>query len=381
MDPSWQPAQPGDRLAAIDTPALLVDLDAFDAHLAALMQAVAAAAAPGQSIRVRPHAKSHKCVAIARQQLALGASGICVQKAAEAEVFIRAGIPDVLITNEVVAPRKLARLAAVAAEHPQARIGLCVDALGGVGALATACTAHRARIDVYVELDVGQDRCGVRTDAQVLALAQAVCRQAGLAFMGLHAYHGAAQHLRTLEERAAAIAQAAERARAARAALLAAGLPCPIVTGAGTGTFMLELSSGVYDEIQPGSYPLMDADYARNAAAADAPRFAQSLFVLAEVISVRDDGGRATLDAGLKSLATDSGPPLADLAGWQVRSLSDEHTVLDRVAGAHALQVGDRVRLIPGHCDPTVNLHDWIVACRGDHVAEVWPVNARGAVF
>jgi hypothetical protein len=134
-------------------------------------------------------------------------------------------------------------------------------------------------------------------------------------------------------------------------------------------------------QLSPGPVRVWGFDYARNTAAADAPRFAQSLFVLAEVISVRDDGGRATLDAGLKSLATDSGPPLADLAGWQVRSLSDEHTVLDRVAGAPALQVGDRVRLIPGHCDPTVNLHDWIVACRGDHVAEVWPVHARGAVF
>jgi D-serine deaminase-like pyridoxal phosphate-dependent protein len=378
MDKRWIPARAGDALADVDTPALIVDLDRFEANIARLMQAVA-----GRNVRVRPHAKSHKCVEIAKRQVAAGAVGICVQKTSEAEPFLAAGIGDVLVTNEVVGPRKLANLAALAARFPSARVGVCVDDASVVAPLGKACERAAARLDVYVELDVGHDRAGVADPGAVVALARAIAAQPSLNLRGLQAYFGSAQHRRGVEERRRAIESAATLSRAARDALLAAGLPCETVTGAGTGTFLFEAASGVYTEIQPGSYILMDVDYAKNEQDPRWPRFDQSLFILATVMSRRHDmrGDRATLDAGLKAFSTDSGPAQPAFAGWMVRGVSDEHTVLDRIGDGPALGLGEKVQLIPGHIDPTVNLHEWIVAARNGRVEAVWPVDARGAVY
>jgi D-serine deaminase-like pyridoxal phosphate-dependent protein len=378
MDKRWIPARAGDALAEVDTPALIVDLDRFDANIGRLMQAVA-----GCNVRVRPHAKSHKCVEIARRQVAAGAVGICVQKTSEAEPFLAGGIADVLVTNEVVGARKLANLAALAARFPAARLGVCVDDASVVESLGKACDDAAARIDVYIELDVGHDRAGVAEPGAAVALARAVAAQPSLNLRGLQAYFGSAQHRRGVDERRRAIESAAAIARAARDALRAAGLPCDAVTGAGTGTFLHEATSGVYSEIQPGSYVLMDVDYAKNEQDPRWPRFDQSLFILATVMSRRHDarGDRATLDTGLKAFSTDSGPAQPAFAGWSVRGVSDEHTVLDRSGDGPALALGDKVRLVPGHIDPTVNLHEWIVAVRGGRVEAVWPVDARGTVF
>jgi D-serine deaminase-like pyridoxal phosphate-dependent protein len=378
MDKHWTPAKVGDALADIDTPALIVDLDAFDANLGRLMQAVA-----GRSVRVRPHAKSHKCVEIARRQIAAGAIGICVQKTSEAACFLEAGIEDVLITNEVVGRRKLARLAALAARFPAARLGVCVDDAGVVTQLARACVEADARIDVYIELDVGHNRAGVADPVAAVELARVVETHPSLTLRGLQAYFGSAQHRRTLDERRQAIAAACRLAKATRDALMAADLPCGTITGAGTGTFMLEAASGVYNEIQPGSYILMDLDYSKNEQNPGWPLFAQSLFILTTVMSRRHDvrGDRATLDAGLKSFSTDSGSAAPAFPGWQVRGVSDEHTVLERIGSGPQLELGDKPLLIPGHVDPTVNLHEWIVAIRNDRVEHVWPIDARGTIF
>jgi D-serine deaminase-like pyridoxal phosphate-dependent protein len=378
MDTRWIPARVGDAMADVDTPALIVELDRFDANVARLMQAVA-----GRGVRVRPHAKSHKCVEIARRQVAAGAVGICVQKTSEAEPFLAAGIADVLVTNEVVGARKVANLAALAARFPAARLGVCVDDASVVELLGTACERAAARLDVYVEIDVGHDRAGVSDPGAAVAIARAVAAQPSLNLRGLQAYFGSAQHRRGVEERRRAIESATRLAQAARDALLAAGLPCDAVTGAGTGTFLFEAGSGVYTEIQPGSYILMDVDYAKNEQDPRWPAFDQSLFILTTVMSRRHDAGgdRATLDAGLKAFSTDSGPAQPAFAGWAVRGVSDEHTVLDRIGDGPALALGDKVRLVPGHVDPTVNLHEWIVAVRSGRVEGVWPVDARGAVY
>jgi D-serine deaminase-like pyridoxal phosphate-dependent protein len=378
MDTRWIPARVGDAIADVDTPALIVDLDRLEPNIARLMRAVA-----GHGVRVRPHAKSHKCVEIARRQVAAGAVGICVQKSSEAEPFLAAGIADVLVTNEVVGARKVANLAALAARFPAARVGVCVDDALAVELLGAACDRAAARLDVYVEIDVGHDRAGVAEPGAAVALARAITRQPSLRLRGLQAYFGSAQHRRGVEERRRAIESATRLAQAARDALLAAGLPCDAVTGAGTGTFLFEAGSGVYTEIQPGSYILMDVDYAKNEQDPRWPAFDQSLFILATVMSRRHDAGgdRATLDAGLKAFSTDSGPAQPAFAGWTVRGVSDEHTVLDRVGDGPALALGDKVRLVPGHVDPTVNLHEWIVAVRGGRVEAVWPVDARGAVY
>ncbi len=374
MNARWIPARPGDCLAEVDTPALILDLDRFDANVARMRDAAA-----GYDVRLRPHAKSHKCAEIARRQIAAGGIGICCQKVGEADVFLSRGIRDVLITNEVVGERKLRRLARLAREYGDARIGVCVDDPGVVERLAVLCATEHSRLDLYVELDVGQNRCGVATPAEARELARAIAASSRFTFMGLHAYAGSAQHRRGVSERRQAIETAARRADEARDALTAAGLPCEIITGGGTGTFLYEAGSRIYNEIQPGSYVLMDTDYAGNEQDPAAPRFGQALFVLATVMSVRGD--RATLDAGLKAFSTDSGLPAPAFAGWQMTNVSDEHAVLHRVADGRPLALGEKVLLVPSHCDPTVNLHDWIVAMRQETVDAVWPVDARGAVF
>lgn len=363
------PARPGDPVDAIDTPALVVDLDAFERNLDAMAADVAA-----RNLRLRPHGKAHKTPAIALAQVARGAVGICCQKTDEAAVFVEAGIRDVLVTNEVVEPSKLARLAQLARG---ARIGVLVDDVRAVPAIADAAGRAGSTLDCYVEIDVGGGRCGVAPGPGVLALVASIEAHDGLRFGGLHCYHGAAQHLRAPDARRDAIAAAAQHARAMRDLVEGAGHPCTIVTGGGTGTYEHELASTVWNEIQAGSYVFMDADYGRNEPGAGERRFEQSLFVLASIMSVPAPG-RAICDAGLKAFAFDSGLPLVHGRDDLVyRKASDEHGVLEVRGGAPALR--ERLWLVPGHCDPTCNLYDWIVAFRGDRVEDVWPVSARGA--
>jgi len=365
------PAAVGDSLDEVDTPALLIELDAFERNLKVLAQAV-----EGRGVRVRAHAKTHKCPEIALRQIAAGAVGVCCQKVSEAEAMVDGGVADVLVSNEIVGARKLERLAALAR---RARIGVCVDDAGNVRALSEAAQRAGATLEIYVEVDIGARRCGVAPGEPALALAREVAARPGLRFAGLQAYHGAAQHLRTTAERRAAIARAAAAANQTRRLIEAEGLACPTVTGAGSGTFAYEIESGVFDEIQPGSYVFMDADYAKNEWAAPLPRFEHALFVLATVMS-RPAPDRAVLDAGLKALAVDSGLPLV----WERPALryvraSDEHGVLEIVAGTPPA-LGERLLLVPGHCDPTVNLFDWYVCVRSGIVEQVWPITARGAV-
>ncbi|HSC23310.1 MAG TPA: DSD1 family PLP-dependent enzyme [Casimicrobiaceae bacterium] len=364
------PARVGDRIEAIETPALVVDLDAFERNLDRM-------AAATKGVRLRPHAKSHKCSTVAKAQIARGAVGICCQKTDEAAALVGAGIRNVLVTNEVVTPAKLARLADLARA---ATVGVLVDAVPVVARLSQAAIRAQATLDVYVEVDVGAHRCGVEAGEPVVSLARVVADSPGLRFRGIHAYQGAAQHLREPQARADAIAAAVEDVRATRKLLDAAGLHCEIVTGAGTGTWRHERDSGVYDELQPGSYVFMDADYNRNVCDASDLRFEQSLFVLATTMSA-PAADRAIVDAGLKAFAFDSGlPQVHERAGIEYVKASDEHGVLRVADGAAPVTLGERVWLVPGHCDPTVNLYDFIVAVRNDVVSAVWRVEARGAL-
>jgi 3-hydroxy-D-aspartate aldolase len=378
--PMLPPAYPGMPLSEVDTPALLLDLDAFERNLKRMANAVSAA-----GVRLRPHAKTHKSPIIALKQIALGAVGQCCQKVSEAVVMVEGGVHDVLVSNEVIGPRKLDRLAALSR---QARVIGCVDNPVGVSAMAAAAERHNARLDVIVEINVGASRCGVDPGEPAVALAQAIAREKHLRFAGLQAYQGRAQHFRTLAERRTAINEAIERTARTVRALKAAGLACDIVGGAGTGTFELEAASGVYNEIQAGSYIFMDADYARNKRADGGPydTFEHALFVYATVMSMTQ-ADRAVIDAGLKTFTFESGPPEpVDFAGATYERPSDEHGNLNLAQSNARPGLGDKVRLIPGHCDPTVNLHDWYVGIRGmagaaPVVESLWPVAARGAVF
>jgi D-serine deaminase-like pyridoxal phosphate-dependent protein len=366
------PAKPGDLLRDVDTPALLLDLDAFEHNVAAVHGAVAAG-----GLKLRAHGKAHKCSEIARRQVAAGAVGLCCQKVGEAEAFVAAGIGDVLVSNVIVGESKARRLAALARG---AQVGVCVDSALQVEQVGAAARDAGAVVGVLIELDVGQGRCGVGGEAEALALARDIARFAPwLELRGLQAYHGRAQHLRSPRERGDAIAAAAARAARVRDALRGAGFPCNEVCGGGTGSYPNEIASGVYTEVQAGSYVLMDGDYQDNEPDPRAPALRQALSVWCTVVTERPT--HVVLDGGLKALAVDSGRPRPVPQGWTVRSISDEHTVLVPAAQAAPLHLADKVALVPGHCDPTVNLHDWIVAHRGERVEAVWPVDARGAMF
>jgi 3-hydroxy-D-aspartate aldolase len=368
------PARPGMPEDEIDTPALVIDLDAFEANLDTM-----AARLEGTGAKLRAHAKTHKSPVIAHQQIARGAVGQCVQKVAEAEQLAWGGVVDVLVTNQVVGATKLARLAALSGIT---RIAVCADDAAQVAALERAARDAGIRLSVLVEIDVGMGRCGVAAGSDAVALAQAIAVSPHLRFGGLQAYHGRAQHMRHPEERRAAIAAAAESSRRTVDMLRQQGLDCPIVGGAGTGTFEYELESGIYTEIQAGSYCFMDADYARNQdpTGASVGLFRQSLFVLATVMSASRPGV-AVLDAGLKALATDSGMPLV----WQRPDItftgaSDEHGKLEFASETTSPKIGEKLRLVPGHCDPTVDRYDWYVAVRQGRVAALWPIAARGGL-
>ena len=368
------PAQPGMPEQDIDTPALLIDLDAFDANLARMASLLAPTGA-----RLRAHAKTHKSPVIAKLQMAHGAVGQCVQKVGEAEILAWGGIPDILVSNEVLGAAKLARLGALARI---AKIAVCADDTAQVSALESVAAEAGIRIPVLVEIDVGAARCGVAPGPDAVTLALRIGASRHLIFGGLQAYHGSAQHKRTETERRSLIRDGVDASRRTVEQLRQQGLDCQIVGGGGTGTFELEAASGIYTEIQAGSYIFMDADYARNLGADDQPvsTFRQALFVLSTVMSAPKPG-LAVLDAGHKAVAVDSGLPLV----WQrpeIRyvSASDEHGKLSVGSETAALKLGEKVRLVPGHCDPTVDRYDWYVGMRGNRVECLWPVAARGAM-
>lgn len=369
-----RPAEIGQREDEVDTPALILDLDAFEYNLDRMMQLL-----KNTGVRLRPHAKAHKSPAIAELQIARGAIGQCVQKVAEAEALVAGGIRDVLVSNEVVGASKLARFAGLS---KVAAVAICADSEAHVRALESAAADASAKLPVYVEIDAGGGRCGIEPGERAALLARRIAQSPHLEFAGLQAYHGSAQHRRLGAERAAAIGTAAAGVRRTLDALAKHNLACPVVTGAGTGTFEYEIASGVYTEIQAGSYCFMDADYARNLDENGTPVsiFRQSLFVLSTVMSVPRTGV-AVLDAGHKAVTIDSGLPLL----WKRPELSyvdasDEHGTLAYDDGAQPPLLGEKVRLVPGHCDPTVDRYDWYVGVRNGRVESIWPISARGAM-
>jgi D-serine deaminase-like pyridoxal phosphate-dependent protein len=374
----------------IDTPALVVDLDAMKRNIARM-----ADFARKHGVRWRPHAKMHKSAQLARMQLEAGAHGVCVQKTAEAEAMAAGGIRDIYISNEVIAPRKLQRVAQLAhrlaAEGGQ--LAIAVDSEEGVRRLARAMQDARAQlrcdavIDVFIEIDVGQGRCGVEPGPAAVALAREVREYPALRFAGLQAYHGRAQHLRSAKQRRDAIAVVVQDVIHTRQLVEAEGMPVELVTGAGTGTMVCEAASGVYGELQAGSFMFMDADYAANERDPAQPQFEHALFVKTQVISVHAD--RAVCDAGHKSHAIDSGLPrvLTVGADTELEYLNggDEHGILEPTrAGTRIPPLGRTLWLIPGHCDPTVNLHDHMIGVSGGlergAVEKIIRVDARGAL-
>lgn len=371
------PAIPGMNEADIQTPCLVLDLDALERNIKKMGDI-----AKKMGVRHRIHGKMHKSVDVAKLQEELGGScGVCCQKVSEAEVFARGGIKDILVSNQVRDAAKIDRLARL--PKLGARTIVCVDDVANVADLSKAAQKHGTEIECLVEIDCGAGRCGVVTSEAVVEIAKAIDAAKGLKFSGIQAYQGAMQHLDKFEDRKAKIDIAVAQVSDAVEALKAEGLTCDIVGGGGTGSYYFEGTSGVYNELQCGSYAFMDADYGRihdkDGKRIDDGEWENALFILTSVMS-HAKADKAICDAGLKAQSVDSGLPfIYGRKDVEYIKCSDEHGVISDPNGV--LKVNDKLKLVPGHCDPTCNVHDWYVGVRNGKVETLWPVSARGKAY
>jgi len=371
------PAMVGMDEADIQTPCLVLDLDALERNIIKMGQF-----AKDKNMRHRVHGKMHKSVDVALLQEKLGGScGVCCQKVSEAEAFVRGGIKDVLVSNQVRDRAKIDRLARL--PKLGARAICCVDDLANIADLSAAAVKHGTQIECLVEIDCGAGRCGVQSTEDVVAIATAIDAAEGVKFAGLQAYQGAMQHLDDYQERKAKIDVAVAMVAEAVAALKSVGLECDIVGGGGTGSYYFEGESGVYNELQCGSYAFMDADYGRildrDGNRIDQGEWQNALFLLTSVMS-HAKADKAICDAGLKAQSVDSGlPVIFGRTDVEYVKCSDEHGVIADPDGV--LKVSDKLKLVPGHCDPTCNVHDWYVGVRNGKVEALWPITARGKAF
>lgn len=371
------PAKPGMDAADIQTPSLVLDLDALESNIVKMGDY-----AKDKGMRHRVHGKMHKSVDVALLQEKLGGScGVCCQKVSEAEVFARGGIKDILVSNQVRDPAKIDRLARL--PKLGARTICCVDDIENVADLSAAAQKHGTEIECIVEIDCGAGRCGVTTTPAVVEIAEAIHAAKGLKFSGIQAYQGAMQHMDSYEDRKGKTAIAIAMVEDAVGALKEKGLECDIVGGGGTGSYYFESESNVYNELQCGSYAFMDADYGRildkDGNRIDQGEWKNALFILTSVMS-HAKADKAIVDAGLKAQSVDSGlPTIFGRDDVEYVKCSDEHGVVADPDGV--LKVNDKLKLVPGHCDPTCNVHNWYIGVRNGKVESVWPVSARGMAY
>ncbi len=371
------PALPGMSADEIQTPCLIPDLDALEANIRKMGDY-----AKAHGMAHRAHGKMHKSVDVLRLQQELGgAIGVCCQKVSEAEVFVRAGVKDVLVSNQVRDPAKIERLARLPLHG--GRVIVCVDDVANVADLSEAAQRNGTVLDCFIEIDCGAGRCGVTTTPAVLEIARAIAAAPGLRFTGIQAYQGAMQHIDSFAERKAKLDAAIAQVRDAVEALKAEGLDPEIVSGGGTGSYYFESNSNLYNELQCGSYAFMDADYGRihdkDGQRIDKGEWQNALFILTSVMShAKPD--KAICDAGLKAQSVDSGLPfIYGRDDVKYVKCSDEHGVIEDPHGV--LKINEKLKLVPGHCDPTCNVHDWYVGVRNGVVETVWPVSARGKAY
>lgn len=391
----------GGSMAEIPTPALIIDLDALEGNIEALNQVMK----QFPRVNLRPHYKAHKCPQLAFNQMEAHAdrfNGICCQKLSEAESLIvhpEFPVNDIFIANEVVEQVKIERIAKLLNLHPEIELSLTVDNADVIKLIASTFKSNALgrRVGLIIEYNVGQNRCGVNSVEELIELAREICAHEKYIYLkGIQCYQGANQQIRSWSERKEAVENVSKMALEARDALVREGFVDDIskflVTGGGTGTYTFEAESGVFNEVQPGSYVFMDASYNRNLVQngttfAESSEFKQSLFVLSTVMSKARDNSRAVLDAGLKAVSLDSGVPLLNDAEFAqdlyYKSGGDEHGILLSNSGSTSLieklRVGDKLKLIPGHCDPTVNMYDWFICVRGEQVVDVWQISGRSS--
>jgi D-serine deaminase-like pyridoxal phosphate-dependent protein len=353
----------GQPVSALPTPALVVDVEALDYNLKFL-----AAYFASRRVKLRPHFKSHKCVTLARRQLESGSAvGITCAKLGEAEVLVAGGVKDVLIANEVVGTQKAQRLAAL---NRGATVRSAVDSAVNVAELGAAAVAAGVLIGVLVEVDIGMRRCGVPPGEPAVALARIIQNTRGLRFDGLQAYEGHLVTLPNFEERRQKVTAAMHPLLQTRQSLEAAGLPCPIVSGGGSGTYDITGNLEVFNELQAGSYALMDNSYKQVR-----PEFRNALSVLTTIISSRQD--YVVIDAGLKSMGNEFGlPVIAGAPEAKARYIAEEHVPFDNFCAP----VGSKWHLVPSHGCTTCNLHRRLWIARKDMIEAFWPIEASGCL-
>ncbi|WP_350557485.1 3-hydroxy-D-aspartate aldolase BhcC [Psychrobacter sp. CAL346-MNA-CIBAN-0220] len=371
------PAAVGMDEADIQTPCLILDLDALERNVKKMGDY-----AKAHNMRHRSHGKMHKSVDVQKLQEELGgAIGVCCQKVSEAEVFVRGGIKDVLVSNQVREPAKLDRLAKL--PKMGSTITVCVDDIDNVAELSEAATRNGTELNCYIEIDCGAGRCGVTTTEAVVEIAKAIDAANNIHFTGIQAYQGAMQHMDSYSDRQTKTNIAIAQVKDAVDALTEIGLKPKFVSGGGTGSYYFESNSGVFNELQCGSYAFMDADYGRildeDGKRIDENEWENALFLLTSVMShAKTD--KAIVDAGLKAQSVDSGLPfIYGRDDVEYVKCSDEHGVVSDPHGV--LKVNEKLKLVPGHCDPTCNVHDWYVGVRNGKVETVWPVSARGKMY
>lgn len=357
--------------AELNTPVLVVDRDALDRNIRRMAEL-----ARKHGVALRPHAKTHKSVDIAKLQIAAGAVGVCCAKLGEAEALAEGGVESILITSPVVAAPALARLQAL---NERIRdLAVVVDSPANVAALAAVVTRP---LNVLIDIDPGIQRTGVPSAAAAVELFKVISQHKNLRYRGVQMYCGRQQHIASYQERMDVIRERMDYLRSVIGALKANGGAPEVVTGAGTGTHYIDAEIGLLNEWQAGSYVFMDRQYAEcDLANQPTGPYEYSLFVDATVVSANTPG-RATIDAGYKAFATDGGLPVV-LSGAPKGSayqfMGDEHGGVVDPDSKHVWTIGDRVRLAAPHCDPTVNLYDAFHVVSGETVVAIWPVSARG---
>ncbi len=366
------PASIGMELKDIQTPSLIIDFKVFQSNILKMKNFILE-----NNVKLRPHAKMHKSINVANYQINHGgAHGICCQKVSEAEIFVRGGIQDILITNQVTDFNKIDRLTKMASKAT--RLSCCVDDAENIINIQKSAKKNNAQIDIFIEYDCGANRCGVNTFDKINDLIKLLNKMKNLNFLGFQAYNGSIQHVKDFYLRKKLVKQTSKKIKDLKSTFKQYS---PFVTGVGTGCFDLEVSENVYDEIQVGSYAFMDAHYSslkHNYEINNTNNFENSLFVLSGVMSNALEN-HAIVDAGLKSMSVDSGLPIVVNNGIDYLKCSDEHGLLSDPD--NSLKINDKVFLIPGHCDPTCNLHNWYVVIDNKKVIDIWPVSARGYSF
>jgi len=365
--------QQGSR-RSLNTPALVLDLEMLDRNIAEM-----ASFAKAHNVKLRPHSKTHKSADIAKRQMAAGALGVCCAKLGEAEALAEGGVESLHITSPVVTPQAIARLVELNGKAKDVMV--VVDHPANVDALAAAAEKAGKPLTVIVDIDPGIHRTGVATPDGVVELVKKVVGLKSLKYAGVQFYCGSHQHILDFKERQEKIAERTEYLKGILAKLDAAGLKPGIITGSGTGTHYIDAKLGVFTELQVGSYVFMDHDYnVCDLRGADKPTFEQALQIDARVVSA-NTAGMVTVDAGLKAMATEKGPPMilkGAVEGATTRFMGDEHLAVIAPEGQAAPAHGEQVILTPPHCDPTVNLYESFHVVQGDTLVDIWPVTARG---